>query len=307
MALDRIRWKGQGTYRVLSYYFSVRWNVDGIEDMLDRILGPFAVAEDPEEHLYPSAPGLPPQYFIIRRRSEATPYRLLYGEGEMHRSADLTSVLGQLLIHINQLAIRRSGDYLLIHAGAVRTPSGDGVLMPAQSGSGKTTMVTGLIRAGFDYLSDEGGAIDPVTRMLYPFQKALWLKKGHASLFPELCPNGDGSAWLSGLWPVSPEHIRPDSVGSPCPIRFVIGLTYRSGAPTEVTPVTTAEGAMLILGNAFNLAIYRSRALQLAADVARQARSYRLVSGDLQGGLRAIMNLTGSARLGADLIGALSP
>jgi hypothetical protein len=294
MELDRIRWKGQGTYRVLSYYFSVRWNVDGIEQILDRILGPFAVAEDPEEHLYPSAPGLPPQYSIVRRRSEPMPYRLLYGEGEMSRHYDVSSALGSLLVHINQLAIRRSSDYLLIHAGAVRTPTGDGVLMPAQSGSGKTTLVTALIRAGFDYLSDEGGAIDPVTRMLYPYRKALWLKSGHASLFPDLCPNGDGSAWLSGLWPVPTEDIRPGSVGRPCPIRFIIGLTYRPGAPTEVTPVTTAEGAMLILGNAFNLPVYRSRALPLAADVAKRARSYRLVSGDLDGGLQAIMELTGS-------------
>jgi hypothetical protein len=293
IAFDRIRWKGHGNYRVLSHYFSVRWNVGGIDDILDRILGPFAVPEDPEEYPNPATDGTPPQYSIIRRQSEGVSYRLLHGDTEMYQSQELPSVLGQLLIYINQMTIRRSADYLLIHAGAVRTPLGDGVLMPAASGSGKTTMVTGLIRAGFDYLSDEGGAIDPVTRMLYPFRKALWMKPGHKELFPELCPNGGGSDWLSGLWPVTPESIRPGSVAGPCPIRFIIGLTYRPGARTEVRPVTTAEGAVLIAGNAFNLGVYRSRAVWLAADVASGARSYRLVSGDLDGGLGAIMELTG--------------
>jgi hypothetical protein len=299
MKLDRIRWKGEATYRALSYYFSVRWNVEGIEAFLDRAFGSFAVAVDPDESPWFFTPNVPPQYSIIRRSSERNPYRLLYGgvEGELTRGNNLESVLGQLLTHVNGLAVRRSGDYLLIHAGAVSTPAGQGVLLPAVSGSGKTTLTAALVRSGFRYLSDEAGAIDPVTRMLHPYHKALTLKEGHASVFPELCPNGDGKSWLVGQWPVPTDEIRAGSAGSPCRIRFIIAPTYQSGAATDVTPVTPAEGAMLLLTNTLNLPVYRGRALLIATDVARQARSYRLVTGNVEDALEAITQLTSRRRV----------
>jgi hypothetical protein len=300
MKLDRIRWKGEGTYRMLSYYFAVRWNVSGMEEFVDRVLRPFAVPADPDETPSLATPGMPPQYSIVRRWSERSPYRLLYGgvgkEGEeMRRGNGLGDVLAHLIWQLNSQVIRRSGDFLLIHAGSVCSPDGDGVLLPAQPGSGKTTLATGLVQAGFSYLSDEAGAIDPVTRMLHPYQKALTLKRGHALVFPDLCPNGDGSSWLNDIWPVAPENIRPDSVGGPCRVRFIIAPTYRAGAETELTPVTRAEGAMLLLSNGFNVPVYGSRALLLAADVAREAHSYRLVTGDLQSAIAAITKLTSHA------------
>jgi hypothetical protein len=281
--LHRYRWKGEQSFRMLSYYFSIRWTVDAAGKRILYTLGDFAVPTDRDEYPEITAPGVPPLYSIVRGQSGDRRYHLLYGESVMFSSDRLGWLLSQMFWHINTQTIRHSGEFLLIHAGAVATPAGEGILLPARSGGGKTTLVTGLIRAGFQYMSDEGAAVDPVSRMLYPYHRALSFKAGHSRVFPDLYElvDGNGRDWLGGQRWINPADIRPGAVGAPCPIRFVVAHEYRSGARTELTPITPAQGAMELLTNTLNLPRYRARALPLVADVVRGARSYRLVTGDL--------------------------
>jgi hypothetical protein len=255
-------------------------------------LGDFAIPADPEEQPEVWAPGLPPRFSIVKRHAGSPRFVLLYGEGTMMRTQNLHDVLAHLIWAVNNQTLRTTGDLLLIHAGSVSTPSGEGIVLPAPSGNGKTTLVTGLVRAGFKYLSDEAGAIDPVSRRLYPYSRLLTLKSGHAEVFPDLYrPNGS-SFGGSGMCFVRPEEIREDARGGPCEIRFVIAHQFRMGATTELVPITQAQGAMELLTNAINLPRYRARALPLVADVARKARSYRLVSGNLDEAVDAISQVT---------------
>lgn len=303
-ALDRVRWKGRQAFRVLSYYFLIRWNVEKVEDLVRNSLGDFAVEPDLAETeigdgLRRSA-GLPIQYSILKSRSTAHPYSLFFGGGEhggdeLMASNLLADVLGKLFWHVNQFAIRQTGDFVLIHAGAVSTPAGEGMLLPAHSGGGKTTLTTALVRSGFQYLSDDAAPVDPISRTLYPYPKPISLKDRHDPVFPDLHPSGKRTDWVSALW-IRPGQIRPGAVGEPCRIRFVVGYQYRPGAPTEISPVTPAEGAMDLLNNSLNFPRYRARLLPLVADIAREARSYRLVSGDLDEAVRAITAVTDGRR-----------
>lgn len=278
---------------MLSYYYSIRWNIEPAGDYVRHVLSDFAVPSDPDEYNYIWTPGLPAQYSIVRRRSGKFRYQLFYGDGLMQTAYTLSDLLSQLVWHINSQVIRQTGDFLLIHAGAVSTPAGEGILLPAPSGHGKTTLTTALVRAGFLYLSDEVGAVDPISRRLYPFQRALGLKEGHAAVFPDLYRSANGSAPAgAGMCHARPEAVRPEAKGGPCRIRFVVAHQYRAGAPTQVTKLTPAQGAMELLTNTMNLPRYRARALPLVADVARGAQSYRLVSGNLDEAVQAITEVT---------------
>ena len=295
MALNRIQWKGEESFRILSYYFTVRWNDQAAGERILYTLSDFGVPPDPAEHPEIWAPGVPPQYSIVRRRTGPYYYALLYGDAVMAKGKNAGEVLARLFWHVNTLTLRLSSDFLLIHAGSVSTQAGEGILLPARSGGGKTTLVTALVRAGFQYLSDEGGAVDPFSQTLYPYPRALTLKQGHKQVFPELCGR-NGSDWYEGVRWIHPREIRPDAVGGPCPIRFVIAPEYRPGAQTELTPISPAQAAVELLTHAINLTRYRSRAIPLVAEVARRAQRYRLVSGNLDEAVQAIVELTGRRR-----------
>jgi hypothetical protein len=269
----------------------VRWNSEALGAYVLDVLGDFAVPYDRDEHNNVRAPGLPPEYALVKRSGDRW-FHLLYGDRPMLTGSRL-DVLTQLVWHVQSQSTRQTGEFLLIHAGSVATPGGDGVILPAPSGNGKTTLTTALVRAGFMYLSDEVGAIDPVSRTLYPYPRLLIMKEGHATVFPELYETRNGSLAASlGMRHLRPDHIRLGSGGSPSRIRFVVAHQYVPGAQTQIIPITPAQAAMELINNALNFPRYGARALPLVADVARRARSYRLVQGNLDEAVQAITEVT---------------
>lgn len=300
--LSELEWEGEATYRVLSYYFSVRWNSPRMGDFVQRVLAPFSVPPDPAEYPNPPTPGRPPSYSLVALGPRtASPYRLLYGDHEMLMGDDPADLFHHLLWHVNDETLRVTGDFVLIHAGAVVTPAGEGVLLPGDPGSGKTTLVAGLVRAGFGYLSDEAGAIDPISRRLFPYPRALALKERLLlDLFPEL------EAWsrqpepVTGPWYVHATDIRPEPPAGPSEVGFVIAPSYRPGAATAVEAMTAAQTVVELGRNNMNLSIYRRRVFPLLGDIARRATAYRLVSGSLDEAVQLVAELTGAGPAGLD-------
>jgi hypothetical protein len=298
--LERIRWKGESAFRVLTYYFTVRWNRKRLGDYVERVLGHFAVPPDPRETRNPPTPGLPISYSLVDLGTATDRrFRLLYGEEEMIGGAGPGEVLEHLFWHINSETFRSTGAFLLVHAGSVATPDGVGVLLPGVSGAGKSTLTASLVRAGFNYLSDEAAAIEPVTRRIYPYPKAISLKKddrGGLGLLAELRARRNGAEYLKRQWYLPPEEIPGGAVGRPCRAGLIVLTRYEAGAETQVSQITPAEGAFELAQHALNMSMWEDRALPLLADVARGAQSYRLVSGNLGEAVRAITGLAGEVK-----------
>jgi hypothetical protein len=82
-----------------------------------------------------------------------------------------------------------------MHAGGV-VLDGTGVILPGDMEVGKTTLVTGLLQAGADYLSDEAVGVGLTDTDLRGYAKALSLDPGSWPLFPS-------------LEPVVPETVKP--------------------------------------------------------------------------------------------------
>jgi hypothetical protein len=306
--LSSLTWSGEATYRVISYYFSLRWNWEAGGSYARRVLEPFAVPPDPDQNRAFPTPGLPAAYSLVDlgpgfpRR-----YRLLFADHEIMSSPDPGDVLYTLLTHIQSETFLQTGDFLLIHAGVVATSQGEGVLLPGAAGAGKTTLVAGLVRAGFGYLSDEAAAIDPVSRRVFPYPKALAMKRdrnGRFDLFEDLVATwGDASSsngkWqpIASQWYVPAEDIRPGAYAGPCEVRFIIAPRYVPGAPTSADPITPAAALVELANQTFNFGRYRRRALPVLSGLVQGSRSYRLVSGDLKEAVRTVTELSESASI----------
>jgi hypothetical protein len=293
-SLNSVRWRGEATYRALSYYFALRWNWQAAGAYIHRVFEGFAVPPDPSEHRSPPTPGIPPQYsFLLDDFRGKDRYRLFYGNDEIMESREAPSVLDRLFWHVNTEALLRTGDYLLVHSGAVVTPSGEGLLLPGASGSGKTSLAAGLIRAGFGCLSDEAGVIDPVTARLHPYPRAITLKAGSFSDFKALRPKRLPSFASRAQWHLQPDDIRPGALAKPTQVGFVIFPSYDGAKPTVLTQISPGETIVEMARNCLNLSRYRGRALLVFAEIVRAARCYRLAVGSVDEGVRAVMEITG--------------
>jgi hypothetical protein len=291
--LKHIRWRGERAYRVLSYSFSVRWNGDVTDDRIDYVFGGVTVSQSNGPPGNPGADGASVYSLVDLGPRQEKRFRLLLGDEQLVGSRAADGVLDNLLYQILTRTRELTEEFLLIHAGSVVTSRGEGVLLPAAAGSGKTTLVAGLIRSGFGFLSDEIGVIDHGGGVLRPYPRALNFKNGAQAIFPDLAVNHNGSPFSRGVGYLRAEEIRPDVMASPSEVRFVIAPRYVDGATTLVTALSPGEMVKELWANALNIDAYGARALPILANVARGAKGFRLLSGDLGEAVRAVDQITG--------------
>jgi hypothetical protein len=207
-------------------------------------------------------------------------------------STDQRDVLHRFSWHVNSIAMRSATDRVVLHAGAVVTPSGEAILLPGPSGSGKTSLVAELVRKGFGYLSDEAAGIDPEDSHVMPYPKALSIKQ---PMFARFSGTVDHSqSWpLSGrMWLIDPETLREGSIAAPSAARFVIFPSHRPTASTRLSPMNAADALIALHENTANRPIFGHRALTILGQVVTGALMYRLETSDPDEAVRVVMELT---------------
>jgi Coenzyme PQQ synthesis protein D (PqqD) len=269
--------------RAFEHRFSVATNLADVRDYVDYILRDLA---DPHPV---SAPG----YEVIATRNGT--FVLRYRDDIVAVVDRVDRALSTLLWHINTEAARMAvARGPVVHAAAAIRHRAT-VLMPAPQESGKTTTVAGLVRAGFDYLSDEAVAIDRHSLLPEPFPKALSIDAGSWDVLADLRP--DYSDQMVGQWQVPATAIRPDALGTPQPIRFVVIPTYEPGARTRLEPIARAETLVKVADSTFHFWDAPQRNLDVLAQMLRSASCYRLTLSDLGEGVRLINELVASEQL----------
>jgi hypothetical protein len=217
------------------------------------------------------------------RGKSPPPYSLFVATSFAFSHPSLIDVLQHALWAINQAVQKRVRDYLLLHAGAVAR-HGKVVFLPAAMESGKSSLVLALIQQGFEYLSDEFGAIDPVTGNGYPVPKRIALGWQSLSLFPGLEERLTDRAGLNRSVPtrfVRPEDVQ-STIGIPGEVATLVFPTSEFEGPPRLIPITSAEAVKSMAECSFNLFRYQERGVILLSRIAQDARAYRLEGGTPQ-------------------------
>lgn len=258
-------------FSALNFTFSIRTSHASMARRLDHLL-----------HTLPNATRPAHSYAIVHLDHSDVPYRILFDTEEVAAVPSSAKAIDYLLWHINRQVIERTGDLVLVHAGAV-AGRGGGIVFPAPSGSGKSTIVAGLIRAGMSYFTDEAAAIDPATCVLHPYPKPLSLDQGSLQALADLDPPFDDAVVPPGSDEshVPAATLRADSLASSCSPSFVITPCYSPGATNQIVLMSRAQALVLLVESSFNLASFGPPAFLALAHVVRQSACYRLEFSDL--------------------------
>ncbi|MFQ6027866.1 MAG: hypothetical protein ACE5Q6_10280 [Dehalococcoidia bacterium] len=196
---------------------------------------------------------------------------------------------------ITDTASRALTGYHRIHAGAIAY-NGHGILMPAISGSGKSTTVAALALNGLDYCSDEMALIGADSR-LRPFPKIISLKSGGwreiYRQFPDLVaergwPNVSGG----GAWQVKPP-VLPDAEQSRAgyPIDLVLLPKHSTEEATSLKPISKSEALRDLVDQSMDLKLWGSTGLDMLVKVVQQAECYALCSNRLADSVALVQEL----------------
>jgi hypothetical protein len=266
--------------RALGHAFQVATNSAKVRDYLDEVFAGL-----------PETAAAAGRYRLLSLRSGADGGRYFvdYDDEPITATGWLDRALAVLLWHVNQEVVRRSaGCFTLVHAAAA-VRGGAAVLLPAHAESGKTTTMAGLVRAGFDYLTDEAVAIDPATLLAQPYAKSLSVDRGSWEVLADLRPpHGDQ---VAGQWQLPPGLIRPGAISGPAPVRFVVAPAYRRGAITCLQQVSRGEMLVTLADSTFEFQAAPQANLTVLARVLAGSECYRLTIGDLDHAVRLIDEL----------------
>ena len=275
-------------FRALEHDFAISAHDPILREYLDEILEPMAAEGEPRSWYRIQASDLQP----------AT-YSLWFDEELVVDSQRADRPLAMLLWHINRKVVERSTGYVLLHA-ACACSGDDAVILPAAMESGKTTLVAGLVRAGLRYLTDEVAALAPYGLRLTAYPKPLSIDAGSWPVLPDLRRDvaSDVQPYLPNQWLVPPTSIRADAVAQSARARLVVSPRYEEHAPTTLTRLSMADGALLLMQNAHAFALAPQRNLDTFAGLVQHCPVYELRYGDLHDGCQAVSDVLERHRRG---------
>jgi len=120
---------------------------------------------------------------------------------------------------------------IFVHAGSVAW-RGKAILIPGRSFSGKSTLVSELVRAGATYYSDEYAVLDSRGRV-HPFPSPLSMREPGGFVGTDRHPSEFGGT----------------TGDKPLPVGMVLVTSYKEGARWRPRELSAAEGALEMLAN----------------------------------------------------------
>src|SRR5215475_6535075 len=214
--IDRLGWAAGLSFDAYGVRVGVRVNQPDVLGRVSTLLPPGwkPVESSIVDQIY--------SLWLGRTRGRVRGYHLVYsGIAQRARTMDLDAALAAFESDLRLNVAAAARRHVFMHAGVVGY-RGRAILVPGRSYSGKTTLVTELVRRGATYYSDEFAVLDAGGRV-HPFAKPLSIRETDGPGV-RTCPVEE----LGGV-----PGVRPLRVG-------VIALaSYRPGArwrPSRLSP-----------------------------------------------------------------------
>ena len=185
---------------------------------------------------------------------------------------------------IYELAKKCSGG-LLFHAAAL-SRKGCGILLPGQSGSGKTLLSAWLTRQGYNYLTDEMALVGSRAFCINGFYKPLHIKDAAFSDLNTIIEKPDQQKMHpnNGMIPIDQGFLVDSSCLNPgkgsgageAKTGVIIFPEYKYGKKFEMIRLSPAKTGLLLMENLINARNLPSHGFDQIALLARKVPAYAM-------------------------------
>jgi hypothetical protein len=252
--VDRLGWAEGMAFKAFGVRIGIRVSERGFIKRIKNVLplGWESLATPKVEHLFSLRIGGRRPQSKIRR------YHILYLESvRLSRTMDLDEALQTLETNLHFIVSLEAPRKLFIHAGVVAWKN-RAILIPGPSFSGKSTLVSELVRAGATYYSDEYAVLDG---------------RGRVHAYPRPLVKRSGKP-RNGIVRPRRKKLKPLPVGTVLVTRYKDGATWR---PRALTP---AEAALELLANTVAARPRPQFAMETIKKALQRARALKSKRGD---------------------------
>jgi len=228
------------------------------------------------------------------KASTIRPFHFMYRDRyQVGRTPHQWQLFRYLECQLDHMLADQITNHLLLHSGSV-AKDGAGIILPGESGSGKSSLTLALLQSGYKYFSDEIAVVNAESGELHSFPKPVSIK--NTSVFPHLAERenlwfGPESDVQDSVWYVHPENLGAHVADEPAPIRYVIFPSRCSQGDAQLLPLTPGEALRELVANSINLPKLGSKGIHMIADLVNEAQCFALKSADLAASVSLVNRL----------------
>ena len=288
---DTLTWKYEDYYRIISSNVCIRSNEEWLSQKFKRLYA-YYYSETPLQNsevfslVTGAAIGTPPFY-------------TLFASGKAIFQTDKPGeVLPYLEWFLLDALIPKLTPYLKFHA-AVLSMNGRGVIFPANSGFGKTTLSFALLMHGFKYLSDEIVVMNPDTFSVLPLPRGLVIREEGFRLLRSLgkpVPPVDFYVRSSNkdFWYFNPvDYVHLPADGEVFADAIVFLEKPESSRRKRLEKMSKAEAVARLLSNSLDADSLAEKTVSRITELAHRTPCYSLSEHTLQGRVDCVRELMG--------------
>jgi hypothetical protein len=232
------------------------------------------------------------------RNRTVKPFHFVYRDNSRIGRTTNTWYLFRLLEWQTNLFLGENVDkFLLLHAGAV-TRNGMGIILPAPSESGKTSLTTALTVGGYEYMSDAFATIEASTGLLHAYTKPLSIK--NVSVFPALAqrdeiwtgPESEPGPGEIPVWYTYPDDFGGSAACGPAPVGYILFPRYDPSENPRLEPLTSGAAMRRLIENSVNFQQFGVTGLRILARLAESAQCFSLTINGLEDTVKLVDELT---------------
>jgi HprK-related kinase A len=262
--------------RIGPFDSAMQARVSGIEHHLQRLYRHYSLL--PPGQVYSFHVRIGKRWQWLPRPRPAV--RFLVDGRAPHPDLPREQALAVLEWGINLVIALRYQCFLMLHAAVVER-DGRALVLPAEPGSGKTTLCAALVNRGWRLLSDEFGLLRPGTTDLIPLPRPMPLKNESIALLEAFAPQAQWGPVIPNTRKGTIRHLAPsraavDSSDSPAAARWIVFPQWRRDAALDLRPVSEVEGFAQIASNAFNYEMLGLEAFRTVAALVNACGCYML-------------------------------
>ncbi len=190
-------------------------------------------------------------------------------------------------------------NWLIIHAAVVEK-NGQGIILPAPPGSGKSTLCAALVGRGWRLLSDELAVVDLNNGTLVPIPRPVGLKNDSIEIIQEFLPEASFGPACKDTRKGTVAHMAASA--SDCvntewvQPKWIIYPKYEAGSDTILEPHPKGDSLVQLASNSFNNQVLGKNGFEALANLVNVTDSFDFRYSQLEEAINTFNNLCATGK-----------